>query len=85
MSADDVEGPVKARPEVPSAMADEPIATQGPGTAVAYTAAAELLSDAANKLEALTERAMLCEAEMEALKDWAAATEAEALTNCATL
>lgn len=69
MSGEEVEAPVKARPELPSAMADEPIATHGPGTAVAYTAAVELLSDAAKELETLADRARLRETETEALKD----------------
>lgn len=41
MSDAEVVAPIKARPDVPSATAEEPIATHGPVIAVAATAAAD--------------------------------------------
>jgi hypothetical protein len=56
MSGDEVAAPVRARPDEPSAIAEEPMAIHGPGTAVAATAAAE--TEDATEAEALNEAAI---------------------------
>lgn len=67
MSGAEVVAPIKARPDVPSATAEEPIAIHGPGIAVAATAAADRDTEAEREAAA----------EADALKDWAWLADAE--------